>query len=879
MADKTQKQINDDNNLSNPSGNEVVTAYDPDSPSASVGIVVSALPISTATQTALDAKQASLVSGTNIKTINSTSLLGSGNIALGGAVDSVNTQTGVVVIDADDIADAATTNKFVTASDITKLSNTSGTNTGDQDISGIATNASAITDIETKTDNIAVTQAVNLDTMESNIATNNSKTTNATHTGEVTGSGALTIAGDVVDEANLKVSNDPTNGYSLVARSGNTGGMTWEDISGGGGGTVDVLSNVATDKIIGRTTAGSGDSEELSPSATRTLLNVEDGATADQTGAQIKSAYEAESNAYTDTKNTKLSGIEASADVTDTANVTSAGALMDSEVTNLAEVKAFDASDYATALGADDNYVTDAEKTVIGNTSGTNSGDQDLSTLAPIANPTFTGEIGIGSVNVSETELGILEGAALTTTELNYVDGVTSSIQTQIDAAGAPEGTAVKSTGEGGGSKFLREDGDGTSSWQAIGGGGNALTSNPLSQFAATTSAQLAGVISNETGSGLVVFNNSPTLVTPALGTPASGVATNLTGTASGLTVGATTGVEAGADVTDATNVTSAGALMDSEVTNLAQVKAFSSADYAVALGADDNYVTDAEKTVVGNTSGTNTGDNAVNTLYSGLVTNATHTGDVTGDTALTIANNAVTPAKMQGTSPTSAKYYRGDGTWNTPTNTTYSEISDAEINTGTASTSRAMSGRRATTIVTRARDGRVPSTDGARLDTITDANYLNSNTTKSQVGLGNVDNTSDATKQTAFLQVAYPVGAVYMSGVSTSPATLFGFGTWTRIQGKFVVGVSDSDADFDLNDTGGVKDVTLTEAQMPSHSHDVGDTANNRRIQSNSGGDAVFGIFDFAGENSRPSTESGSDNSHENLPPYIAKYLWERTA
>jgi hypothetical protein len=42
-------------------------------------------------------------------------------------------------------------------------------------------------------------------------------------------------------------------------------------------------------------------------------------------------------------------------------------------------------------------------------------------------------------------------------------------------------------------------------------------------------------------------------------------------------------GIEAGADVTDATNVTAAGALMDSEVTNLAQVKAFSSSDYATA--------------------------------------------------------------------------------------------------------------------------------------------------------------------------------------------------------------------------------------------------------------------------------------------------------
>jgi len=52
---------------------------------------------------------------------------------------------------------------------------------------------------------------------------------------------------------------------------------------------------------------------------------------------------------FTSADNTKLDGIEASADVTDATNVAAAGALMDSEVTNLAQVKAFDSSDYATA--------------------------------------------------------------------------------------------------------------------------------------------------------------------------------------------------------------------------------------------------------------------------------------------------------------------------------------------------------------------------------------------------------------------------------------------------------------------------------------------------------------------------------------------------
>lgn len=48
--------------------------------------------------------------------------------------------------------------------------------------------------------------------------------------------GATEIADNVVDEANLKVSNAPTNGYFLQAQSGNTGGLTWAEVTGGGGG-------------------------------------------------------------------------------------------------------------------------------------------------------------------------------------------------------------------------------------------------------------------------------------------------------------------------------------------------------------------------------------------------------------------------------------------------------------------------------------------------------------------------------------------------------------------------------------------------------------------------------------------------------------------
>ena len=101
--------------------------------------------------------------------------------------------------------------------------------------------------------------------------------------------------------------------------------------------------------------------------------------------------------------------------------------------------------------------------------------------------------------------------------------------------------------------------------------GGDALTSNPLSQFAATTSAQLAGVISNETGSGVLVFNDSPSLITPSLGTPSALVGTNISGTASSFTA---SNVTTNANLTG--HITSSG--------NAAVLGSFTSAQLATAL-------------------------------------------------------------------------------------------------------------------------------------------------------------------------------------------------------------------------------------------------------------------------------------------------------
>lgn len=72
-------------------------------------------------------------------------------------------------------------------------------------------------------------------------------------------------------------------------------------------------------------------------------------------------------------------------------------------------------------------------------------------------------------------------------------------------------------------------------------------------------------------------------------------------------------------------------------------------------------------------------------------------------------------------------------------------------------------------------------------------------------------------------LNKTYPIGSIYMSVNSTSPATLFG-GTWVRWgNGRIPVGVDTSQTEFNtVGKTGGEKTHTLTEAEMPQHSHTI---------------------------------------------------------
>ena len=101
------------------------------------------------------------------------------------------------------------------------------------------------------------------------ITANTAKVTNATHSGEVTGSTALTIANNVVDEPKLKVSNAPTNGYVLTAQSGDTGGLTWS----AAGGVGDITAVVAGTGISGGGTSGSVTITNSAPNVVQTTVS------------------------------------------------------------------------------------------------------------------------------------------------------------------------------------------------------------------------------------------------------------------------------------------------------------------------------------------------------------------------------------------------------------------------------------------------------------------------------------------------------------------------------------------------------------------------------------------------------------------------------
>ena len=126
----------------------------------------------------------------------------------------------------------------------------------------------------------------------------------------------------------------------------------------------------------------------------------------------------------------------------------------------------------------------------------------------------------------------------------------------------------------------------------------------------------------------------------------------------------------------------------------------------------------------------------------------------------------------------------------------------------------------------------------------------------------------------------ACPIGSFYFSNSDTNPATSLGFGTWSQqAQGRFIVGVgqgTDSNSNqrtFIQGNNAGDYEVTLTEQQMPRHSHNYSSTGVDQF------GGGLSGTPTVTEQLSVATSETGNDQPHNNIPPSFGMYVWLRTA
>ena len=132
------------------------------------------------------------------------------------------------------------------------------------------------------------------------------------------------------------------------------------------------------------------------------------------------------------------------------------------------------------------------------------------------------------------------------------------------------------------------------------------------------------------------------------------------------------------------------------------------------------------------------------------------------------------------------------------------------------------------------------------------------------------------------------------MSVNSTNPETLFG-GTWEQIQGKFLLGMSNS---YPAGSQGGEAEHTLTSGELPLHAHGIIEGGNasfvypSSRTNSATSSTGNYALLLNSTTNGYVTEQQAgigrfvaSDNmetrgqSHNNMPPYLSVYIWKRTA
>lgn len=141
-------------------------------------------------------------------------------------------------------------------------------------------------------------------------------------------------------------------------------------------------------------------------------------------------------------------------------------------------------------------------------------------------------------------------------------------------------------------------------------------------------------------------------------------------------------------------------------------------------------------------------------------------------------------------------------------------------------------------------------------------------------------------TQVNGLLELVYPKGAIYISTISTNPSVLFGFGTWEQIKDTFLLSAGDT---YTAGSTGGEAEHVLSKSELPSvigeivtHGvysgtpiaavtgcFSVKNTVSGKYLGGSTGGaDSISNVkFD----------NGGKGQAHNNMPPYLAVYMWKR--
>ncbi|MBR2329854.1 MAG: hypothetical protein IKA40_01270 [Clostridia bacterium] len=242
------------------------------------------------------------------------------------------------------------------------------------------------------------------------------------------------------------------------------------------------------------------------------------------------------------------------------------------------------------------------------------------------------------------------------------------------------------------------------------------------------------------------------------------------------------------------------------------------------------------------------------------------------------IANEAKNIAN--GAASTAASAVSTANTANSTANTAKSTANTAK---STADTAKATADSAASTAASAVSTANTASTNANAAKATANTASTNASAAVSTANAAKSTADSAASKVNTAIQSAkdimYPVGSIYMSVKSTSPASLFG-GTWSAWgTGRVPVGINTGDSNFNtVEKTGGASTHTLTIDQIPYHNHAIvnqsgtnGYTSNKIEWKNDYGTNGNTTIYYTAG--------AGGGGAHNNLQPYIVCYMWKRIA